>query len=182
MTALAVLSLALGLAVDAAAVSAAIGACRGPHLARAAAVFGIFQGGMALLGAGVGGLAGAAFGDWDHVLALVLLVALGARAAWNGWWAEEEDAPVFATWWELLVAGVATSVDALAAGLALPALGPPAWVSAGVVGGVTWGACLGAGAVGRALGQRLGRPVQVAGGAILALLGVQIYGSHTGWW
>jgi putative Mn2+ efflux pump MntP len=177
------LTLSLGLAADAAAVAAAIGACGGPHVVRASLTFGVFQGGMALLGAVVGVLAGAWFGDWDHVLALVLLCGLGARAMVTGWRADADEAPPsFATWPELLVAAFATSVDALAAGVTLPAVGPRVVVSSAVVGVVTAIACLVAGAAGRRLGQRFGRPVQIAGGVVLVGIGVQLYGSHTGWW
>ncbi len=177
------LLLSFGLAADASAVAAAIGACGGRRVLRAAVVFGGFQGGMALAGAAAGALAGRWFGDWDHVLALVLLVGLGARAAWNGWHEAEEgdEGEPFETWPELLLAGVATSVDALAAGVTLPALGLPLGVSAGVVGAVTAGACLVAGAAGATLGRAFGRPVQIAGGAVLVGIGVHIFASHTGW-
>ena len=80
------------------------------------------------------------------------------------------------------MAAFATSVDALAAGVTLPAVGPRVVVSSAVVGVVTAIACLVAGAAGRGLGQRFGRPVQIAGGVVLVGIGVQLYGSHTGWW
>jgi putative Mn2+ efflux pump MntP len=175
------LLLAMGLAADAAAVAAAIGACGGRRVVRASFVFGAFQGGMALLGAVGGALAGAWFGDWDHVLALLLLTGLGLRAAWNGWREAPagEAPPLFETWGPLLVAGIATSIDALAAGVTLPAFGIGLGWAAGVVGGVTTAACLLAGAAGRRLGEAFGRPVQIAGGFVLVGIGLQVYASHT---
>ena len=179
---LSLLLLSLGLSADAAAVAAAIGACGGTRVGRAALVFGAFQGGMSLAGAAAGALAGRWFGDWDHVLALVLLGGLGARAAWNGWHEDGEgEVEPFETWPALLLAGIATSVDALAAGMTLPALGLPIEASAAVVGAVTSGACLAAGAAGASLGRAFGRPVQIAGGVVLVAIGVHVYASHTGW-
>jgi putative Mn2+ efflux pump MntP len=172
--------LSLGLAADAAAVAAAVGAAGGRRVVRASLVFGGFQGGMAALGAGLGALGGGWYTAWDHVIALVLLVGLGARAVIAGWrGGDDDDAGALEGWPELLAAAVATSVDALAAGVALPALGLGLATSAGVVGGVTTACCLVSGAAGRRLGERFGRPVQIAGGLVLIGIGVHVYASHT---
>lgn len=169
-----VVALALGLAADATAAAAGMGATgagRG-RLLLAASLFGLFQGGMLLLGALGGATAAAWVSAVDHWIAFVLLVGIGARAAWKAWAGEDEAAPAegFAP---LAVVAVATSVDALAAGVAVPALGFPLAPTALVVGGVTFVAS-GVGArIGQALGAAFGRRVQVAGGVVLCVIGVQ---------
>ena len=81
----------------------------------------------------------------------------------------------------LLIAGVATSIDALAAGITLPALGVSPWLAAGLIGLVTF-ALSGAGVVlGHRAGEHLGPWAERAGGVILIGLGVKILGQHSGW-
>ncbi|MED5372601.1 MAG: manganese efflux pump [Myxococcota bacterium] len=166
-----VLPLSVALAADAMAVTASIsGAESGRALVwRAALVFGVFQAGMAALGA-VGGvwlstLVGAGL-SW---VACVVLVALGLRMIVG---ADDEDTDAELSWTALLALGVATSVDALAAGVSLPAFSTPIWVSVLSIGGVTTALSAGAGLGGHLLGERFGLVVQRLGGAVLILLGV----------
>ena len=175
---LSLVALSFALATDAAAVSAAIGAAGGRHVVRASVVFGVFQGLMAGLGGGIGEAGASWFGAFDHHIALVLLGGLGLRAAWKAWTEEAGEAETFETWTQLLIAGVATSVDALAAGVTLPAMGLGVVLPAGVIGAITLATCLAGGTVGRKLGQRYGRPVQIVGGLVLVGIGVQVWVTH----
>ena len=81
----------------------------------------------------------------------------------------------------LLAAGVATSIDALAAGITLPTLGIPPLSAAALIGLVTF-ALSGAGVVlGRRAGDHMGDWAERIGGVILIGLGVKILAEHSGW-
>jgi putative Mn2+ efflux pump MntP len=169
-----VLALSVGLAADATAAAAGMGAAGGERgrLLQAATLFGLFQGGMLGLGAAGGAVASAWVEAIDHWIAFVLLVGIGGRAAWKAWAGgeEEESADGLPA---LILLAVATSLDAFAAGVAVPALGFPVLSTAAVVGAVTFVASgLGA-ALGQALGEAFGRRVQIAGGLLLCVIGIQ---------
>jgi manganese efflux pump family protein len=176
------LLLALALAMDAFAV-ALTQSCRfRPSLAGGAAIaltFGVFQAVMPLAGWAVGAAALAYVEAVDHWIAFGLLAFLGVRML--GGHVGEEEAAHALTGRALMVAGVATSIDALAAGVTLPTLLVSPWLAAGLIGLVTF-ALSGAGVVlGRRAGDHLGAWAERAGGVILIGLGCKILAEHTGW-
>jgi putative Mn2+ efflux pump MntP len=180
---LAVFVLAVVLALDAAAAAMALataGASRRRLLA-AVVLFGLFQAGMAAVGAQSGEWPSRHAGAWDHWIALGLLVLVGGRMMAQGWGSAEDADPPEVGAVALLALAVATSIDALAAGVSLPLLSVPVLVSVGVVGVVTVAlSALGA-VAGAALGRSAGGRVEVVGGALLVLLGVKLAAEHTGW-
>lgn len=179
---LAALLLALALAMDAFAVALTQGARFRPTLAGGAAIagtFGLFQGVMPLIGWGIGAVAFAYIAAVDHWIAFGLLAFLGLRML--GGHVGEEEASHALTGKALLVAGVATSVDALAAGITLPTLDVAPLVAGLVIGVVTL-VLSGLGVVlGRMAGDAFGAWAERAGGVILIALGAKILAEHTGW-
>lgn len=175
-----VLVLSVGLAADAAAAAAGIGATERSWvpLLTAAGLFGLFQAGMSGVG-WWGGLGVAAWASaWDHWIAFFLLAGLGGRTIREGWRAEESE-PVARGLGALLVLAFATSVDALAAGITLPAMGVTAATAVGTIGVTTAVLSLAAGILGRSLGSRFGSRFEVLGGLALVGLGFKILLSHT---
>lgn len=175
------LLLSVALAMDATAVAAGIGARardRGPVL-RAALLFGAFQAGMSGIG-WVGGLGVARVAEaWDHWIAFALLLAVGGRTVHGALSGEDVEAGERAGGsGTLLVLAVATSLDALAAGLTLPMLGVAAPIALGLIGGVTTGLSGLGGAVGRALGDRFGSRLELVGGLVIMGIGVRILLQH----
>ena len=168
-------------AADATAVAIAA-AVRGVTFRRGLALacsFGVAQAVMA----GIGWFGGALLGDlwvvWDHWVALVLLAAVGVKMIRDALRTEEEGTPVENGVASLLVLSIATSIDALAVGVSLPALGVSAGVSLAMIGVVTL-IFSGAGAAfGRFLGERFGRAMEVAGGVALIAIGIRIAWQHT---
>ena len=81
---------------------------------------GIFQGGMTLLG----WLMGVSFSSYitafDHWIAFILLGFLGGKMIYESFGEEETTISSFSTK-TLLTLGVATSIDALAVGVSIPA-------------------------------------------------------------
>ena len=176
------LLLALALAMDAFAVALTQGARFRPDLRRGiaiAATFGLFQAAMPLAGWTIGAFALAYVEAIDHWIAFGLLAFLGVRML--GGHVGEEEATHRLTGRALLVAGVATSIDALAAGITLPTLDVGPLTAAALIGGVTF-ALSGAGVLlGRVAGDRFGQWAERAGGIILIALGCRILAEHTGW-
>jgi manganese efflux pump family protein len=178
-----VLLLAFALALDALTVGAAVGlrACAPRQVFRLAFHFGVFQALMPVLGAlcgraVVGWLAG--FTAW---VAFGLLLAIGAKMIWGA--LRKKEACVQACTegdptkgWSLLALSLATSIDALGAGLGMGVVMgwlDLAWavVVIGLVAALaTW---LGMRA-GGALVCRLGRKAEALAGLVLIGLGVRM--------
>jgi putative Mn2+ efflux pump MntP len=179
------LLLSLALAADAVAAAATRGLCvprlRLRHFASVALWFGLAQGGMTLLGGLLGRRFGRLVADYDHWIAFGLLSALGLKLLHEAWTGEAEPAQAgeraFATRTMALLA-LATSIDALAAGVTLPLMNAPlalTCTSIGVVTALTSALGLYAG---RRFGAALGKRVDVAGGVMLIALGTKILIEH----
>lgn len=179
---IAALLLALALAMDAFAVALTQGAKFRPSARQGiaiAATFGVFQALMPLAGWVIGAVALRYVEAFDHWIAFGLLTFLGVRMLGFGG-DDDEDAPAL-TGKTLLIAGIATSIDALAAGITLPTLGVSPWAAALLIGLVTF-ALSGAGVMlGRRAGDHMGEWAERIGGLILIGLGVKILAEHSGW-
>ena len=182
----AVLLLAIGLALDATAVSAARGIATPKILPRHVALVSLFFGGFQVLMPLIGWMLGSRVGPlvqaWDHWIAFVLLSGIGAKMLWEAREAASDDAPapdadLYGVKVMLMLA-VATSIDSLAAGITLPMLDAPLLLSLSTIG-VTTGLLSALGLfAGRRFGSMLGRRLDVAGGLTLIGLGAKILVEH----
>jgi putative Mn2+ efflux pump MntP len=174
--------LAFALAMDAFAVALTQGAKFRPDARGGlaiAATFGMFQALMPLAGWVFGAVALVYVEAIDHWIAFGLLSFLGVRML--GGHVGDGEASQALTGRTLVLAGVATSVDALAAGITLPTLGVTPWIAVALIGLVTF-AMSGAGVIlGRRAGDHLGEWAERIGGVILIGLGVKILAEHSGW-
>lgn len=175
-----ILLLAIGLAMDATAVSAARGlvvpAIRPRHVLLVAGFFGGFQALMPMIGWLLGAWVGPFVHAWAHWIAFVLLTFLGGKMLWEAWrGGDERDEGVdhFA-WRTMLVLAIATSIDALAVGVTLPMLDAPFALSIATIGVVTALLSVAGLFAGRRFGALLGKRLDVAGGLVLVGLGVEI--------
>jgi putative Mn2+ efflux pump MntP len=184
MEPLTLIGIAIGLAMDAFAVSIAVGLSLKEvslrQTFRLAYHFGLFQALMPI----VGWLAGRSIERWigpiDHWIAFGLLTAIGGKMIYEALKGDAEDVekkdPTKGA--SLVVLSVATSIDALAVGLSLALLGVEIWYPALVIGLVA----LVFTAVGLHLGKRfgalLGRRMEIVGGVILIAIGVRILVEH----
>jgi putative Mn2+ efflux pump MntP len=174
--------LALALSMDACAAALALGAgAAGRSTARLSAltglVFGGFQGAMPLAGAAVILLAGDWLAAFDHWVAFLILVALGlqmVRTAWLGSPEPDRDRGLA----HLVALGLATSLDAAAAGVALPLFPVPILLGALAIGATTAILSAAAVGVGALVGARLGRWAEAMGGVVLIGMGVRILLDH----
>jgi putative Mn2+ efflux pump MntP len=194
MTAL--LLIAFSLSLDAFAVSVSSGIAiprlRLYHAMRASFFFGFFQFAMPLAGWYLGSIAadkaaGKAAGSaafietYDHWIAFGLLAFIGGKMLIEALRrqpdgaAETGDIRSLKT---LLVLALATSIDALAAGISLNIMGHDVWLSAAIIGGVTFAVCLCGFEFGRRIGLALEKWAQLAGGLALIGIGVKILVEH----
>ena len=177
------LLLALALAMDAFAVAVCNGAKTRPGLAGALPIgltFGAAQGLMPLAGWALGTTFAGAIDAWDHWIAFALLGLLGIKMIGEGLDTGDEsgDRPLAGR--ALLVAAIATSIDAAAAGLTLDTLGVPVMLACLAIAGVTaLLATIGA-LFGAAIGTRFGKRAEIAGGLVLIGIGLRIVAEHTG--
>jgi putative Mn2+ efflux pump MntP len=174
------LALSLGLAMDAFAVSVAQGASRSGIKSglRIGVAFGAAQGLMPLIGWALGAAFEGVIREVDHWVAFFLLGLVGAKMLREGLAGEEASPAPALLGWALLGAAVATSVDAAAAGITLPMIGAPVAIACLVIGLVTAALCVAGVRIGARYGARLGKVAEIAGGALLILIGSKILIQH----
>lgn len=175
-----VLLLALSLAMDATAAAICCGLnTRGFRLRDGITVglwFGGFQTGMTWIGGLFGGLLSQRLWRLGSLISFALLAFLGGRMLWEGLQPiHSADCPRYELRPGAMAAlALATSLDALAAGLSLAYLGDDLTCSSLVIGGVSFFLSLMGSLLGRRIGQRWSRPAGIAGGLILLWLGWKI--------
>jgi len=183
----AIVLLALGLAMDATAVSAARGlavpAIRARHVLLVATFFGGFQALMPVIGWLLGSRIGPLVEAWDHWIAFILLGFVGGKMIWEarGGADDESDESAMVDHFALrpmLVLAIATSIDALAVGITLPMLDAPLLLSVTTIGVVTALLSIAGLFAGRRFGAMLGKRLDFAGGVVLIGLGVKILFEH----
>jgi putative Mn2+ efflux pump MntP len=175
--------IAIGLAMDAFAVSLGVGtngaAKDKRSIFRLSFHFGLFQGLMTFLG----WLAGSTISRWisqfDHWVAFTLLIIVGLNMIRSGLKADVESYPTNPSKGGLLVVlSVATSIDALAVGLSLALIDTPILQAALIIGIITLGLSIFGLKVGCKLGEKFGKRMEIIGGLILVGIGLRILATH----
>lgn len=178
-----ILLLALALSMDAFAVSIACGitACKRLPLGNALAVsvsFGIFQMLMPILGYICARLAYEFIEAFDHWIAFALLEFIGLNMIREALFAEDErDCANFICplkWGTLFALSIATSIDALAAGISLACTATSILYPSVVIGLVTFAVSLSGIKFGAKIGGKFGSKVEIVGGGVLMFIGLKI--------
>ncbi len=174
-----IIVIAVGLAMDAAAVSLAAAASGfakdGRAVFRLAFHFGLFQFMMPVIGwfMGVGFVF--YFKAFDHWVAFALLFFVGTRMIISGMDKSEtihkNDPSKGMT---MVMLSIATSIDALAIGLSFAMLEVSIWYPSVMIGIVTAGMSLLAIRIGKGLGILFGKRMEILGGLILIFIGSRI--------
>lgn len=185
MTFGAICILSVGVAMDATAVAAARGFAAPQIQTRdvlsVALLFGGFQALMPLLGWLVGARIGPAVEAWDHWIVFALLGGMGAKMLFAALGEPDDTHAAHADGFSLralIVLAIATSIDALAVGFALPMMDAPlalSLVTMGVITALLSGLGL---VIGRRFGALFGKRLDVAGGLILIALGTKVLLEH----
>lgn len=178
------LILAVALAMDSVAVSIAIGSkYRDLLLQRTlfvAAVFGFFQGAMPVAGYFIGITFAEYVQSFDHWIAFVLLVGLGAKMLYEAYKNEFDEEVTDLSNKTLITMGIATSIDAMAIGVTFAFLQTDILTAASVIALVTFALCVVAVYIGKKLGSLLESKAEMLGGIILIGLGCKILVEHLG--
>ena len=154
------LLLAIGLSMDAFAVSVCKGLCMKRLNLRQATVVALFFGGFQALMPLVGWALGTQFEQFitpvDHWIAFVLLALIGGKMLWDAFHEDDEELSCPADGKldlrELVMLAVATSIDALAVGITFAFLRVDILTSVGLIGVTTFALSI----VGVAVGHRFG--------------------------
>lgn len=181
------LLLAVGLSMDACAVSI----CKGLAMKKATikegsicgAWFGGFQALMPLIGFFLGSLFAEAIEAVDHWIAFFLLGIIGINMLREAFSKEEEcgceEADLSVK--TMFIMAVATSIDALAVGISLAMAGNVnIFLAITLIGVITFAMSCAGVKVGNIFGSRFEKKSQAAGGIILILLGLKILLEHLG--
>lgn len=183
MAYLSVLALAVGLSMDAFAVSICKGLAASDSRLKVALAcgiwFGVFQALMSLIGF----LAGSAFSVYieaiDHWIAFAILVLLGANMIREALKGEDSCDGADISPKKMAPLAIATSIDALAAGISLAMSGSlNIWASIAIIGATTFVFSSVGARFGSYFGSRFERNAQIAGGVILILIGIKILVEH----
>ncbi|MFJ3044368.1 manganese efflux pump MntP [Herbaspirillum chlorophenolicum] len=179
----------LAFAMSTDAFAAAIGkgaAMRKPKFLQALRIgllFGVIEAITPLIGWFAGSVATKWVSEWDHWIAFVLLLVLGARMIREGFSGGDEDVPPEPQNQSVLMlalTAVATSIDAMAVGVGL-AFVDVSIVEASLLIGLATTIMVTIGVmVGRLLGSVIGKRAEIIGGVVLIGVGAVILYEHLG--
>lgn len=193
MNPLSILLIGLAMSTDAFAAAIGKGAAmarpRWPQALRAGLVFGVVEAITPVIGWLLGNAASRYIEAWDHWIAFALLAALGLHMIWQALQSADADAQGddakeaandHGNLVKLAIAGLATSIDAMAVGVSLAFADVQIAVVALVIGLCTFSMVTLGIMLGRALGTIIGKRAEIAGGVILIVVGGAILYEHLG--
>ncbi|MDR2532861.1 MAG: manganese efflux pump MntP family protein [Oscillospiraceae bacterium] len=145
-----------------------------------AAMFGAFQAVMPLLGFLFGTIFKQFINSFAHYVALIFLGFIGIKMIIDGLRKESETKkiPDSLPLWSLIVQAVATSIDALVAGVSFVAMGIRGlWILpvVALIGTITFSLSFFGVGIGRKFGGFLGNRARIAGGVILIGIGLKVF-------
>ena len=179
MDILTIIIIAIGLSMDCLAVSVAQGmqvkTAERPKPLLMAFLFGLFQGGMPLIGYSAGCIFAEFFRVYAPWIALALLAFIGGKMIWESRRRTKDEST--AGWHipRLLFLAVATSIDALATGVIFIPVPERVWLGIGIIGLVSFLFSIGGYHIGKYMGKRFNVNVELIGGIILVLIGIKIW-------
>lgn len=173
--------IAVGLSMDAFAVSIGKGLSMEKLNRKNQIIIGAYFGGFQALMPVIGYFVGISFRSFvesvDHWIAFVLLVLIGVQMLREARNEEEVDASVRVK--EMLVLSVATSIDALAVGVSFAFLpGVNIWAAAGSIGIITFLLAAVGVKIGNVFGSKYRAKASIFGGMILIIMGSKILIEH----
>lgn len=174
--------IAIGLSMDAFAVSVSNGMAISNLRLRDALQFGLYFGLFQMLMPLTGWTAGQMFSSFittfDHWVAFILLGYIGIKMILDAVRGEEESSTGNTSFRVMLLLAVATSIDALAAGITFAFMSVNIWFSIAVIGSITFCLSTFGALIGKRAGDALGKYAQIVGGVILIAMGVKILIEH----
>ena len=174
--------IAVGLSMDAFAVYVCKGLSMQKMNVKNAVIVGLYFGGfqaaMPLLGYGLGIRFQQAITAYDHWIAFILLAMIGVNMIREALHPDEQSVDASVKMGDMLVLAVATSIDALAVGVTFAFLNVQIIPAVSFIGCTTFILSIVGVKVGTVFGCRYKARAELAGGAILVLMGVKILIEH----
>jgi manganese efflux pump family protein len=183
MELLAVITIAVGLAMDTFAVSIVTGAAYKQlhirHTLRMAGFFGGFQAFMPVVGYLAGLTVRQYVSNYDHWIAFGILAAVGVKMIYESFKIKEErNTPNPSSLAVVLVLAVATSIDALAVGITLSLITNAIALAVIIIGAVTFGMSFAGVYIGKKFGHFFEGGIEKIGGLVLIAMGIKIVIQH----
>ena len=176
--------IAVGLSMDAFAVSVCKGLAMPKCTFKKAAIVGLWFGGFQALMPAIGYVLGAQFQETiasiDHWIAFVLLALIGGNMSHEALDNDEEEADASLDVKTMFLLAVATSIDALAIGITFAFLKVNIIPAVCFIGIVTFIISFAGVKIGNVFGARYKNKAEIVGGVILILLGLKILLEHLG--
>ncbi len=176
--------IAVGLSMDAFAVSVCKGLAMPKCTFKKAAIVGLWFGGFQALMPAIGYILGAQFQEAiasiDHWIAFVLLALIGGNMIHEALDNDEEEADASLDVKPMFLLAVATSIDALAIGITFAFLKVNIIPAVCFIGIVTFIISFAGVKIGNVFGVRYKNKAEIVGGVILILLGLKILLEHLG--
>lgn len=176
--------IAVGLSMDAFAVSVCKGLAMPKCTFKKAAIVGLWFGGFQALMPAIGYILGAQFQEAiasiDHWIAFVLLALIGGNMIHEALDNDEEEADASLNVKTMFLLAVATSIDALAIGITFAFLKVNIIPAVCFIGIVTFIISFAGVKIGNVFGARYKNKAEIVGGIILILLGLKILLEHLG--
>ena len=176
--------IAVGLSMDAFAVSVCKGLAMPKCTFKKAAIVGLWFGGFQALMPAIGYILGAQFQETiasiDHWIAFVLLALIGGNMIHEALDNDEEEADASLEVKTMYLLAVATSIDALAIGITFAFLKVNIIPAVCFIGIVTFIISFAGVKIGNVFGVRYKNKAEIVGGVILILLGLKILLEHLG--
>ena len=176
--------IAVGLSMDAFAVSVCKGLAMPKCTFKKAAIVGLWFGGFQALMPAIGYVLGAQFQETiasiDHWIAFVLLALIGGNMIHEALDNDEEEADASLDVKTMFLLAVATSIDALAIGITFAFLKVNIIPAVCFIGIVTFIISFAGVKIGNVFGARYKNKAEIVGGIILILLGLKILLEHRG--
>jgi len=170
--------ISIGLSMDCLVVSLVIGATSQENLLGTAVViaasFGLFQAGMTFTGWMAGLSLIGLISDYDHWIAFLLLTIIGVKMIREGIGGNNRTRLERIQLVPVALLSVATSIDALAAGVSFGVLQVPIFLPAFMIGIVCFVLSFSGVVLGKSLRGIPGTKMDLAGGVILILIGIRI--------
>ena len=184
MSLLSLFVIAIGLSMDAFAVSICKGLAMGKMKWKNALIAGAYFGGFQALMPLIGYILGSQFESYiksiDHWIAFVLLGLIGAHMIKESFQKEDCEANDSFDVGTMLVLAVATSIDALAVGVSFACLRVQIIPAVCSIGAITFVCSVVGVKIGSRFGSRYRSKAELAGGIILVVMAFKILFEHLG--
>lgn len=137
--------------------------------------FGVFQAIMPLIGWFLGSRFEELIKNYDHWIAFILLALIGINMIRESFKKEEKETEEFKMdYKKLFIMAIATSIDALAVGIALALSSVNIFVAISIIGAITFVICLIGVIIGHKFGDIFHGKASLIGGIVLILIGLKI--------